>query len=80
MDGLESEFRGMLRVERLNVDDPVGRHVYERLGTSGVPTIVLYDPSGREVYRAERKVPRMYEVRAAIEAMGASPCIDAIRL
>ena len=73
MDGLEHEYAGALRVERFNVGDEAGRQVYRELGASGVPTTVLYDPQGAEVYRIERKVPRPAAIRRELDKMGIAP-------
>ncbi|MDP9380788.1 MAG: hypothetical protein M3Q29_11690 [Chloroflexota bacterium] len=73
MDGLQRQYGEKLRVERFNVGDEAGRQVYEDLNATGVPTTVLYDPAGSEVYRAERKVPRPRAVRDVLARLGIHP-------
>ncbi len=73
MDGIEREYGDALRVERLNLRDYVGQQAYRELHARGVPLTVLYDTAGREVYRAERKLPRPREVREALARMGVRP-------
>lgn len=53
--------------------DAAGAEVYAALGAAGVPTTVLYEPSGAEVYRAERRIPRPAVLRAALARMGVYP-------
>lgn len=70
VDGLERELRGRVRVVRLNVDDAAGAEARVRFGTQKVPTIILLDADGTQLYRTEGKLPR----RAAIlEAVGSRP-------
>ena len=52
MDRLEAELGSKgLQVIRLNVQDPAGREMSERLRAMGVSTFILFDASGREVWR-----------------------------
>jgi len=52
VDRLEAELGSKgLQVIRLNVQDPAGREMSERLRAMGVPTFILFDASGREVWR-----------------------------
>jgi hypothetical protein len=73
VDGLQEQYGDSLRVERFNIGDEAGRQVYAELNATGVPTTVLYDPSGAEVYRAERKVPRPRAVREELAKVGVLP-------
>jgi hypothetical protein len=69
--GLEGELAGRLRVLRLDVDDAVGQRAKVVYGVEKVPTVILLNRSGSEVYRTEGKLPRRGEIRvklAEIEA------------
>jgi hypothetical protein len=73
VDGLERRWGHAIRVERFNVGEDVGQEVYELLGASGVPTTVLFDADGDEIYREERKLPRPDQVEAALTDSGVRP-------
>jgi thioredoxin-like negative regulator of GroEL len=51
VDGLEREWQGQVRVVRLNVMERESRPLVARLGVRAVPTYVLLDSDGREVWR-----------------------------
>jgi thioredoxin-like negative regulator of GroEL len=52
VDGLEAEWEGQVRVARLNVMERENRALIARLGVRVVPTYVLLDRNGREIWRA----------------------------
>ena len=66
MHGLESSLAGRLRVIRLNVDDEVGRRARAVYGIEKVPTILLLNAAGSEVYRTEGKLPRTGRIRETL--------------
>jgi hypothetical protein len=73
VDGLERDLRGRAQVIRLNVAEPAGQRAEQRYGTTKVPTIILLDGAGDEVYRTEGKLPRRTQIIEALDAVGGSP-------
>lgn len=71
MDGLERALGERLRVIRLNVDEAVGARARAVYGVDKVPTTILLNPAGSEVYRAEGKLPRGGQLREKLEAIEA---------
>jgi hypothetical protein len=65
--GLEEDLAGRVDVVRLNVADEVGQRAAERFATTRVPTIVLLDRYGAELYRTEGKLPRRQQILATVE-------------
>ena len=51
---------------RLNVGEPLGEQARARYGFQKVPTIILFDRRGREIYRTEGKLPRKQQIRDAL--------------
>ena len=51
MDGLESELQGEARVVRVNVQDAVGGQLARQYQAYLVPTFIVFDAAGREVWR-----------------------------
>ena len=56
---------------RLNVADEAGQRARERFETEKVPTIILLDGAGREVYRTEGKLPRRQQIREVLDKLEA---------
>jgi len=52
VDGLERELAGRAQVLRVNVAEPAGRELFSRWNLEVVPTFLVFDTNGREVYRA----------------------------
>ena len=69
MNGLERELEGRALVVRLNVAEEPGRRARERFETEKVPSIILLDGSGREVYRTEGKLPRRQQIFEALDGL-----------
>jgi hypothetical protein len=69
VDGLERELLGRVTVVRLNVGDPAGAEAQVRFQTTRVPTLILLDGDGDQVYRTEGKLPRR---QAILEAVASS--------
>lgn len=65
MDGLERELGGRAQVIRVNVAEPAGRELFARWGLEVVPTFLVFDGHGREVYRAAG-FPDRDRIRAAL--------------
>jgi hypothetical protein len=53
-------------VVRLNVDDEVGQRARVVFGVQKVPTIILLNADGSEIYRKEGKLPRRQEIRETL--------------
>ena len=51
---------------RLNVADEAGERAQEHFGAEKVPTIILLDAGGNEIYRTEGKLPRKQQIREAL--------------
>ena len=51
---------------RLNVADEAGERTQEHFGTEKVPTVILLDAGGNEIYRTEGKLPRKQQIREAL--------------
>jgi hypothetical protein len=65
--GLERELSGRLRVLHLNVDDEVGRRARVVFGVEKVPTVILLNADGSEIYRNEGRLPRGGQIRAKLD-------------
>lgn len=52
VDGLERELAGRAQVFRVNVAEPAGQELLSRWNLEVVPTFLVFDGTGREVYRA----------------------------
>ena len=63
MHGLEEEFAGRLQVIRLNVDDEAGQRARAVYEVEKVPTVILLNQGGSEMYRTEGKLPRTGQIR-----------------
>jgi hypothetical protein len=50
----------------LNVAEPLGEQAHERYGIQKIPTIIVFDAGGREVYHTEGKLPRKQQIRDAL--------------
>jgi hypothetical protein len=68
--GLEKELTGRMQVIRLNVDEEVGRRARAVYSVEKVPTVILLNRSGSEVYRTEGKLPRTGQIREELAEMG----------
>lgn len=53
VDGIERAMRGQGVMARANIQTPAGRALRERHAIRLVPTLVLFDGAGREVWRHE---------------------------
>ncbi|MEW6568597.1 MAG: thioredoxin family protein [Chloroflexota bacterium] len=51
VDGIEREHSGRLSVIRLNVQEPVGLAIANRLGFRLTPTFIFFDSQGNEAWR-----------------------------
>lgn len=69
MDRLESELAGEVNVVRLNIHEPVSEAFKEPLGFQFVPTFILLDADGNEVWRALGTLDRG-EVLRQVEELG----------
>ena len=69
MHGLEQELGERVRVLHLNVDEPVGRRARAVYEVEKVPTIILLNESGSEIYRTEGKLPRTGQIREQLAAL-----------
>jgi hypothetical protein len=70
--GLEQELAGRLEVIRLDVDDAVGERARAVYGVEKVPTVILLNRAGSEVYRTEGKLPRRAQIRARLAEIEAT--------
>lgn len=71
MHGLEQELAGRLQVLRLNVDDEVGTRARSVYAVEKVPTVILLNRAGSEVYRTEGKLPRTAQIREELAELEA---------
>ncbi len=69
MDRLERELDGHADVLRLNIAEEAGQQARERFGTTMVPSIILLDGRGAELYRTEGKLPSRQQILAALDAL-----------
>ena len=51
MDGLKEKLRGTASVMRLNLSEEVGSQMARRLNVHSVPTFIVFNGSGQEVWR-----------------------------
>lgn len=68
MRGLERELGDQVEVIRLNLDQEVGRQARAIYRNQKVPTLILLDGEGREIYRTEGKLPRVGQIREQLAA------------
>ena len=59
MDRLESHLIHKFVVVRLDIGSRVGATVRDRYRTGVVPTFIVFDEDGREVWRLSGSVPRL---------------------
>lgn len=71
MHGLEQDLAGRLQVIRLNVDEAVGERARSVYAIEKVPTVILLNRSGSEVYRTEGKLPRVGQIREKVDEIAA---------
>ncbi len=50
----------------MNVAEPAGERAREQYGLEKIPSIILLDAQGREIYRTEGKLPRKQQIRDAL--------------
>jgi hypothetical protein len=51
VDGIERDVRGRAHVVRVNILSDTGREMRARYGVQYVPTFIVLDSAGREVWR-----------------------------
>ena len=51
MDGLERKLRGQALVMRIDLNGSVGRDMARRLSIHSVPTFIVFDGEGQEIWR-----------------------------
>ena len=59
MDRLELELRDYFLVIRLNVNADVGKHIRQKYQGGMVPTFIVFDRGGSEVWRLSGRVPKL---------------------
>jgi hypothetical protein len=69
VDGIEREYEGELEVIRINVQDPVGIALGDRLRFEYTPTFIFFDAEGNELWRNIGAI-NPQDVREAMEAAG----------
>jgi thioredoxin-related protein len=52
VDGLEAEWGNAVQVARLNIHDAAAADLLQQLNFRFTPTFILFDETGREVWRA----------------------------
>lgn len=58
VDGIEEEFKGHLIIQRVNIQDPVGKLLAKKYGFLATPTFILFDGQGVEVWRSLGRIER----------------------
>ena len=51
MDGLERKLQGQALVMRVNLNESDGSEMARRLGIHSVPTFIVFDGEGQEIWR-----------------------------
>jgi thiol-disulfide isomerase/thioredoxin len=69
MERLERELSGRADVLRLNVAEEVGQRAQAQFGTTLVPSLVLLDGRGNELYRSEGRPPQRAPIFAALDSL-----------
>lgn len=67
LDALERDLAGRLDVVRLNVASPAGRQLGAELGLRVTPTFILFNASGRELWRSPGSLDDV-RVRSLLES------------
>jgi thioredoxin-related protein len=52
VDGIEEEFKGQLIVQRVNIQDPIGKSLAKKYGFLATPTFIIFDGKGVEAWRS----------------------------
>lgn len=68
MDGIERELESSAAVIRLDTLSTVGRSVAGRYGASGLPTLLVFDGSGKVVHQ-ESGPPAKARIVGIVEAI-----------
>jgi thioredoxin-related protein len=59
VDGIEEEFKDQLIVQRVNIQDPIGKSLAKKYGFLATPTFILINGEGAEVWRSVGGLSRM---------------------
>jgi thiol-disulfide isomerase/thioredoxin len=59
VDGIEEEFKGQLIVQRVNVQDSIGKSLAKKYGFLATPTFILFNEKGVEVWRSIGGIDKM---------------------
>jgi thioredoxin-related protein len=59
VDGIEEEFKDQLIVQRVNVQDPIGKSLAKKYGFLATPTFILFDGKGIEAWRSLGGIDKM---------------------
>ena len=62
MDRLEIRLKGHFLVIRLDVLSDVGKYVRQKYQGSVVPTFIVFDKGGKEVWRHSGSVPQLEKI------------------
>lgn len=58
VDRLERELNNHYSVIRINISSDVGKYVRHKYSADMVPTFVVFDDDGREIWRQSGNVPK----------------------
>ena len=68
VDGLERQLKGEALVIRVNIQEEVGRRLRERHKVRLVPTFILFNGSGEEVWRQSGQLPDRKRILAEVHS------------
>lgn len=68
VDRVAGEFRGEVRVVKVDIHTPPGRRLWDRFGVQFTPTLVFLDANGQEVSRITG-VPDGEDLRSRLAAL-----------
>jgi thioredoxin-related protein len=59
VDGIEKEFKDQLIVQRVNIQDPIGKSLANKYGFLATPTFIFFDGKGQEAWRSIGGIDKM---------------------
>ncbi len=62
MDRLENELAGHFRVIRLDALSDIGKYVRQKYRGGVVPTFIVFDKGGNEIWRHSGSVPQLEKI------------------
>jgi thioredoxin 1 len=72
LKGMSDEFEGKVSLKYIKTTDPADQKLFYKYGIRALPTLILTDPSGKEIKRMPPGIKKPAEIRAFIESIHSS--------